>query len=70
MPKTSTKELGEKMQEFGKRLTIGLTMPIFFFILGLFTMPLGIMFWIIGFLLLTTLFASHAKTESEDDKNN
>lgn len=55
--KTSKAEgLADKLDRWGKKLFVGLTIPIILFLLGLFTMPIGIIFWIIAVVMFMTLF--------------
>ena len=49
-------DLGHKISSLGKKLTIGLTFPIIFFVIGILTMPLGIVFWILGLLMFIGMF--------------
>ena len=46
----------DKMDNLGKKLTVGLTIPIFLLILGVFTFPIGIIFWIIGLIVFFKTF--------------
>ena len=48
--------LADKLDRWGKKLFVGLTIPIILFLLGLFTMPIGIIFWIIAVVMFMTLF--------------
>lgn len=50
--------LGIRIQKLGVKLTVGLTLPIVFLFLGLFTLPFGIIFWILGIILLAGLFTN------------
>jgi len=47
---------GEKIQKIGKKLTIGITIPIILFVVGLITLPIGIIFWVIGILVFCGIF--------------
>jgi len=47
---------GEKMQKIGKKLTIGITIPMILFVAGLITLPIGIIFWVIGILVFCGIF--------------
>ncbi len=49
-------DLGTKVTNLGKKLTVGLTFPIILFVVGTLTLPLGIIFWIVGLLLFASLF--------------
>lgn len=49
-------DLGTKVTNLGKKLTVGLTFPIILFVLGTFTLPLGVIFWLLGLMLFATLF--------------
>ncbi len=47
---------GDRLTKTGKKLTLGLTLPIIFFFIGLFTLPFGLLFWLIGLILFIGLF--------------
>lgn len=69
MNEHSTADLGERMQEIGKRLTIGLTVPMFLVIIGFLTAPIGLVFWILAAVLFATLFQPYGKTATKTDTN-
>lgn len=48
-----------KLNKLGVKLTIGLTIPIILFFLGLFTFPFGILFWILGFVIFAGTFSKN-----------
>jgi hypothetical protein len=48
---------GNRLIKIGKKLILGLTFPIILFFIGLFTFPIGILFWILGIVLFVNLFA-------------
>lgn len=71
MQDKSIEELADNAISMGKKLTIGLTIPLFLFFLGMFTMPFGIIFWIIAILLFTTLFTQkNANSTGEENNEN
>lgn len=41
-------EVGNKFIRLGLKLTIRLTIPLILFIIGLFTFPIGILFWLLA----------------------
>jgi hypothetical protein len=51
-----TQDLGRRVTNLGKKLTVGLTYPIILFVIGLFTLPFGVIFWILAVMLFATLF--------------
>lgn len=64
----SAQEFADKASAFGRKLTVGLTIPMFLFFVGLFTMPLGIIAWIIAVILFMSLFApNNANNQSKGD---
>ena len=46
----------DKLDNLGKKLIIGLTIPIFLLFLGLFTFPIGILFWVLGIAMFAKAF--------------
>jgi len=55
-------ELGQKMNKLGNKLIKGISIPIILFIIGLVTLPIGIIFWIIGLIIFLGVF-SDGKTK-------
>ena len=52
----------DKIGKIGKKLTRGLTIPIILFIVGLITLPIGIIFWVVGiFIFFGTFFGDKSK---------
>jgi hypothetical protein len=62
---TTTKidDFGKKLNKLGIKLIVGLTIPIILFFIGLFTLPIGILFWVLGIVLFAKLF-----TKKEGEK--
>jgi cytochrome c biogenesis protein CcdA len=71
MDKKSPEETAEAITEWGKKMTWGVTLPIFLFVLGIFTMPVGLLFWILGLIMFLTTFSksieNYASTQKERD---
>lgn len=56
--KQGSEDLATRINRVGMRLTIHLTLPIILFFIGIFTFPIGIIFWLLGLVLLAGLFGS------------
>ncbi len=54
-------KFADKLDRLGKKLIIGLTIPIFLLFLGLFTFPIGILFWILGIAMFAKTFLANNK---------
>lgn len=54
----SLNSIGNRMQSIGKKLTIGLTIPIVLFVLGLLIFPIGILFWLVALVICVNTFFS------------
>ena len=55
------KEAGNKMTQLGKKLTIGLTVPIILFIIGFLFLPLGVLLWVVAILVFIGTFFGKKK---------
>lgn len=54
-------DLATRINRVGMRLTIHLTLPIILFFIGIFTFPIGLLFWLLGLVLLAGLFKTDQK---------
>lgn len=54
-------DLATRINRVGMRLTINLTLPIILFFIGIFTFPIGLLFWLLGLVLLAGLFKTDQK---------
>jgi len=52
----TTREVSDDLISMGMKMTMGITVPIFLFILGLFMMPFGIILWLIALIIFTKVF--------------
>lgn len=55
---TKTVDLATKINRMGVKLTVHLTLPIVLILVGIFTFPIGILFWIFAIVLFAGLFGS------------
>ena len=62
------KEAGNKMTQLGKKLTIGLTVPIILFIIGFLFLPLGVLLWVVAILVFIGTFFGKKKNSLEEQK--
>ena len=53
-----TEDFATKINRLGVKLTVHLTLPIVLFFIGIFTFPIGILFWILAVALLAGLFTT------------
>jgi hypothetical protein len=54
----TAREVSDELIANGKKLTLGLTIPLVLFIWGAFVMPFGIILWIIALVIFTKVFNS------------
>lgn len=54
-------DLATRINRVGMRFTIHLTLPIILFFIGIFTFPIGLLFWLLGLVLLAGLFKTDQK---------
>ena len=47
---------GEKITRLGIKLTFGISIPMILFVVGLVSFPIGVIFWIMGFVLFFGVF--------------
>ena len=52
----TTMEIADELIAKGKKLTMGVTVPLFLFVIGFFFMPLGLVLWAIGLVIFLTVF--------------
>jgi len=53
----TTKEVSDDLISMGIKMTMGITLPVFLFVLGLFMMPFGLILWVIAIIIFTKVFA-------------
>ena len=51
----------DKIDKLGKKLILGLTIPIFLLFLGLFTFPIGIIFWILSVIVFVRILFNNKR---------
>ncbi len=67
-------EIADDIKEFGKKATYGITIPLFLFVIGIFTMPVGLIFWAIAVIMFLSTFSKsieqYANSKRQGDEEN